>query len=230
LIQNRWNAGYAYGINQGLREAGDNAVLILGPDARLLDHAVDHLFKGFGGESDIAMVAPQHIDKTGKIMPSCRRLPRYRDLLYELTGLPRLFPKVHTAGWKMPEFDHNKEQQVEQPEATCWLIHPDLLKRGFRMDERFPLFFNDVDWCYRLKESGLKILFIPDAKIEHEGGESVLQQPIPMIWKSHQGFYRYFAKIHSNGVMMAANHLLALLLITAATIRSLIRLLYKGTT
>jgi len=228
LIANRFNRGYAHGINQGLRLAAGESIMILGPDAALLEKTTEHLFALLHSDPHMAMVVPQHQNAKGRIIRSCRYLPRYRDALIELTALPSLFPRAITARWKMPEFDHTNRKKVEQPEATCWLMRREILSITGGMDEQFPVFFNDVDWCRRLKENGLSILFSPEAKIIHESGGSVRQQPIPMIWKSHQGFYRYFEKYNRLHRQRAANQALGFLLIITATIRSLIRLLYKG--
>ena len=94
-----------------------------------------------------------------------------------------------------------------------------------KMDERFPLFFNDVDWCRRVQAAGGLIDFYPEAKILHRRGVSVNAQPYRKIWRSHQGFYRYFEKYNRRPWQRAANQLIGLLLILAATIRSAVRLL-----
>ena len=62
------------------------------------------------------------------------------------------------------------------------------------MDEAFFMFNEDVDWCRRIRASGWRIVYLPAASVEHVWGASVNREPGRKIWRSHQGFYRYFVK------------------------------------
>lgn len=64
---------------------------------------------------------------------------------------------------------------------------------GF-MDERFPLFFNDVDYCRRIVKAGFKILYYPGAVVEHYVGASTGSRPFAIIVTSHTAMFRYFRK------------------------------------
>ena len=225
---NPCNLGYARAVNQGLHLARSEFLLLLGPDASLLPGAADLLIDYMKAHPDVGVVAPQLLDAQGNVAPSCRRFPTVRDLLLELSALPRLFPRRFRPPWKMPDFDHRSPREVDQPEASCLLIRKSVIRDVGGFDIRFPIFFNDVDWCRRVREKGWKIVFLPDARAVHAGGGSVKQSPIPMIWKSHQGFYRYFSKVRRSPAQRAANQLLGLLLIIIASYRSGLVLLRKG--
>lgn len=224
LIKKFWNQtnpGYAFAINKGLSQSRGDFILLLGPDSRVLSGALEKMINFLKTHPDVGLIAPQLIDANGKVQPSCRRFPTYRDLLFELTGLPRIFPRIFSPHWKMNDFDHNTQKEVDQPEATC-LIAPrkSLYEVGF-MDKRFPLFFNDVDWCRRFWMKGWKVVFYPAAKVEHKKGTSVYRFRIPAIWKSHQGFYRYFQKYSTSFPQKIINQGLGLLMILAASYRSI---------
>jgi N-acetylglucosaminyl-diphospho-decaprenol L-rhamnosyltransferase len=218
-IWNKKNRGFAAGINQGLLLSTGNPILILGPDTALFPKTIRTLTGRLMKDDRIGVIAPQIVDWKGNIFPSCRRFPQIRDILLELTGLPRLFPGRYVSDWKMPDFDHRTEREVDQPEATCLLIRRAAVDSVGPMDERFPIFFNDVDWCRRFKEAGWKIFFTPAARVRHKKGTSVRQDPMRLIWKSHQGCFRYFWKYRSRGDSLAV---LALggLLIWAGVLRS----------
>jgi N-acetylglucosaminyl-diphospho-decaprenol L-rhamnosyltransferase len=160
------------------------------------------------------------VDPSGMTQPSCRRFPVVRDALLEMTGLPRLFPRRFRPHWKMPEFDHASTARVEQPEATCLMVRRQAFEAVGPMDERFPLFFNDVDWCRRIRESGWDIVFFPVAVVGHVRGASVNRVPVMKIWKSHQGFYRYFAKYRTSAWGKATNTLLGGMLAVTAVFRA----------
>jgi N-acetylglucosaminyl-diphospho-decaprenol L-rhamnosyltransferase len=220
-IFNSRNNGFASGVNRSLTRSRGDYILLLGPDTRLRTHAISILMKYLKENPEVGLIAPQLLNTAGQIQPSCRRFPSYKDVFLELTGLPRRFPHRFTPSWKMPDFDHRTTREVDQPEATCLLTHPAAQKTVGLMDEDFPIFFNDVDWCRRFIEKGWKIVYHPDAHVIHEKGSSVRQDTIPMIWKSHQGFYRYFKKYKKRFFEKGINLFLGFLLIYTALIRSL---------
>ncbi len=217
---NSYNAGFAEGINQGLKSASGRFILLLGPDTMIQPGAVEHLLSVMRGSSDIGITAPQLRSPDGKIQPSCRKFPDWKDALFELSGLPRLFSKRFIPAWKMPEFNHCYERDVEQPEASCLLVSRRALRTVGNMDTRFTLFFNDVDWCRRFALAGWRAVFTPGAVVLHYHGFSVRQHPLRMIWKSHQGFYRFLLKYADSTKETIICALLHPVFIAAAILRS----------
>jgi N-acetylglucosaminyl-diphospho-decaprenol L-rhamnosyltransferase len=224
-IWNPSNRGYASAVNQGLRMCRGEFYLLLGPDVKVFPGSIESMMDFLKTHPDVGIVAPQLLRPDGGIQPSCRRFPTYADALTELSGLPRLFPSRCTPAWKMPDFNHMSQREVNQPEATAIMTRRQALRDVGPMDERFSMFFNDVDWCRRFIAKGWKIVFYSDARVEHDRGASVLAHPIPMIWKSHQGFYRYFRKYNTAIWQTWVNQAVGLLLILTATFRTLARLI-----
>jgi GT2 family glycosyltransferase len=221
-IWNSYNYGYAAAVNQGIKNSLGKYICLLGPDARLLPGTLKSMRDYIRSHPEVGLIAPQIQDHKGHILPSCRRFPTYNDLFLELSGLPRLFPNKNKSTWKMSDFPHNSMRTVDQPEATCLLTHRTALSRIGWMDEQFSMFFNDVDWCRRYKKGGWKIVFLPEAKIIHQKGTSIRSHRIPMIWKSHQGFYRYFQKYAPSVGHRICNFILGFILIFTALLRSLL--------
>ncbi len=215
------NRGFACGVNQGLVYSKGDFILLLGPDTRVLPGSTEAMIDFLKTHPEVGLVAPQLIDSENRILPSCRRFPTYRDLFCELSGLLKLFPNRFPSQWKMNDFNHLTQREVDQPEATCLLTHRKALRDVGSMDERFFMFFNDVDWCRRFWSRGWKVVFYPQARIQHTKGASVFPHRLPMIWRSHQGFYRYFEKYAVFVWQRALNQILKILLILAATFRSL---------
>jgi hypothetical protein len=120
----------------------------------------------------------------------------------------------------MPDFAHDRPADVDQPEASCLVVRRAAFEQAGFMDERFPLFFNDVDWCRRIRAAGWRIAFRPEASVFHEGGASVNRAGAVKYWKSHQGFYRYLAKVRPRGRDRAGNLALGFLLAAGAAGRS----------
>ena len=224
-IWNTTNQGYTRSVNQGLSLSQGEFILLLGPDTRIFPGSLETMIDFLKIHPDVGLVAPKLLDPHGRILPSCRRFPTYRDSFFELSGMPRMFPKRFIPAWKMPDFDHRSQQEIEQPEATCLMTHRKILHEVGFMDTRFPMFFSDVDWCRRFLVKGWKVVFYPEAQVEHIKGASILPYRIPMIWKSHQGFYRYFQKYYTSFWQRWINQVLGLLLIFTATFRTLMCLI-----
>ncbi|MBN1893823.1 glycosyltransferase family 2 protein [bacterium] len=220
LIENSCNLGFAAAVNQGLHHSLGGWIMLLGPDTEQRPDAFARMIRFMKKRPDIGLLAPQLLHPDGRIQPSCRNFPGLRDAAWELSGIPRLTGYRLMPGWKMPGFGHDAMREVEQPEATCLLTR----RRAYRdvgdMDGRFPIFFNDVDWCRRFARKGWKTVFFPGAKITHLRGSSVQSRPLFSIWKSHQGFYRYFMKYEIKRGRRALCLALGACLIVAAAFRS----------
>jgi GT2 family glycosyltransferase len=95
----------------------------------------------------------------------------------------------------MTYLDYNEPAEVDQPMGTFLLMRREVYDAVGGMDEAFPLFFNDVDWCYRAKQKGYKIYYTPDAEIVHYGGSGTSQAPKPaVIRESHRSMIRFYEK------------------------------------
>jgi len=78
--------------------------------------------------------------------------------------------------------------------ASAFLARREAVEKIDGLDERFFVFFGDVDLCRRLKEAGLRIAFVPEVKFFHQRGGSTRQMGVAFYFSSHFGFYRYLWK------------------------------------
>ena len=201
LIQNSSNLGYAKGCNQGLKIAQGNYILLLNPDTEITENSLKKMRDFMEKNPEAGALGPQLLDFEGQIQPSCRRFPDYKLLLWELSGLSRLCPKSKIYGaWKMGDFDFKSTREVEQPMGSALLIRKKVIDQIGFMDESFFLFYNDVDFCYRIKQAGWKIYFYPEAKIFHSKGASTGQVKVKKIILSHWGHFLYLKKYHGSGL------------------------------
>lgn len=219
-IINKYNNYFAHAVNQGIRIARGKYVLVLNPDTVLTAETLPVLMKYLDTHHDTGMVGPLFRWPDGTIQPSCRRFPTYQILIWELTGLSRLIPKHPIFGaWKMGDFDHLSTCPVDQPMGACMMVSSEALKRVGEMDESFPMFFNDVDWCMRFKLSGYKRIFVHNAEIIHSVGHSVNQKRSKMILLSHLSFYTYLQKYYNQWWEKIINVCFNPILLAAAMIR-----------
>lgn len=198
LFENRRNRGFARAANQGLTCSKGDYLLLMNPDVILKAGAVGKMVEYLETHPDIGVLAPQMLFPDGTIQPSCREFPSYQALLWEMTGLSKLFPQHRILGrWKMGYFDHATEREVDQPMASCLLLRRKVIDGVGLMDEDFPLYFNDVDWCYRMIKTGVRIVFYPEAQGVHDLGASTAKHPYGKALL-HKGMHDFLAK-HDRG-------------------------------
>lgn len=195
LVENNSNEGYTKACNKGILLSTGKYVLLLNPDTEAIGSAAEQLASKLEGEPELGAVAPQLLNGDGTVQSSCRTLPGFRDIFLEFSLLPVIFPSSRfVSRWKMGYFGHDKEQIVEQPMAAALMVRRSLLEKLGGFDERFFMFFNDVDLCKRIIQSGHKILFFPEAKFRHEKGVSVNKSKSRMIDAWNRDCIEYFRK------------------------------------
>jgi GT2 family glycosyltransferase len=194
LIANDRNVNYAAGSNQGLREASGSLILLLNPDTEVPAGAIDTLVADLEENPEWAAVAPALVHPDGSIQESVRGFPTPEALTGEITGLARLRPGSKWAGYFTANLPPDRPSLVDQPMTSALLLRREAFDQIGPFDEQFPLFFNDVDLCYRLKQAGWQIAYDPRVRVKHEGGASTRQIRAEAIRKSHEGLARFYEK------------------------------------
>jgi len=194
IIENKENTGFSRACNQGFEVSTGNTILLLNPDTEIFTDTIDLLYKKLNSDN-YAAVVPQLRNRNGTIQHSCRYLPDYKDLFLKIFLISVFFGKNKTLSkWQMNYFSHNEKMEVEQPMAAAFMIKKSILQEIDFIDERFFMFFNDVDLCKKIYDKGLKILFFPEAKILHKKGTSVFRERARMIKIWNTDCLEYFRK------------------------------------
>ena len=222
FIKNDFNVGFTKAVNQGLVGKQADLFLVLNPDVIMKKDTIQQLVKRLEQHPDAGAVAPQLHFADGTIQPSCRTFPGKCDVIFEIFGLSRLFKNSQTFNrWKMPDFDHTTSRYVDQPQGAFVLVRNKVVQQIGHWDERFPMFFSDVDYCKRIYDAGWKILFCAEAFATHLKGHSVYQHRKKMIKTSHQSFVDYFKKYDKNATDRISTFVIAILLKLVLGIRIL---------
>lgn len=174
-IANGQNLGFAGAVNQGIRATTEPLVLILNPDCRLEGglEAMTALFDDpkVGAAGGLLVGA----DGRPQIGFAVRRFPTLASQVFEMAGLNRIWPNnPHNRGYRCLDIDLGQEQDVDQPAGAFLMVRRAAWEQLGGFDENFyPVWFEDVDYCYRLRQAGWRIRFTPLARATHRGGHSV---------------------------------------------------------
>jgi GT2 family glycosyltransferase len=192
IIENGSNLGFARAVNIGLRAAQGEHVYLLNQDLRFRKGAAASLLARLKRDGAIGMIGPKYVGFNGQRQLSARAFPSYKHVLYDALLLSRLFPRSKEFGsWRMGWFDHETELFVDQPMGSVMLLPRTVVEKVGDLDESFPIFFNDVDYCRRIKAAGYRLLYFPEAVVEHFVGGSTRTMPVKMKLASHRSMYRY---------------------------------------
>ena len=195
LVANGANESYAKGTNQSVAGAPGDLLLLLNPDTEVTNGALDVLADFLLAKPGAGACAAKLVFPNGQTQPSVRGFPDPWAVLWDIVGLARLFPKSQTFGaYRQAGFDYEGDGLAAQPMASCFLITRRAWETVGPMDERFPLFFNDVDWCLRAYNAGFEIWYTAQAVVTHKGGGTTSKVKRAAVWESHRALLRLYDK------------------------------------
>ncbi len=196
LLVNGSNAGFAAACNRGARVATGETVLFLNPDMRLAPGALERAYQELTAHQDVGIVGARLVAQDGTPIASVRRDPSFADQLVTLVKAGKFFPTVMDR-YLAKDFDYAKTQDVEQVRGSFMLLRRSFGEEIGWWDERFYIWFEDVDLCRRVRHLGLKIRYVADAEAHDAVGQSFKQQPL--LWKQRQfsrSMATYFSRWH----------------------------------
>jgi len=196
LIGNSDNKGYAEGNNQALERASGDFLLLLNPDVVVHPDSLTRALQFMAAHPEAGALCCRLVGMDGETQRSVRGFPDPGPVLWDAVGLSRLFPRSRVFGaYRMTFFDYDRVSEVDQPMGSFLLLTRAALDRVGLMDPQFPIFFNEVDWCWRAKrEQGFHIYYTPDAVVTHYGGSSTRQVKAAMVRESHRSLLRFYDK------------------------------------
>ncbi|MDQ5824776.1 MAG: glycosyltransferase family 2 protein [Chloroflexota bacterium] len=199
IVCNSENRGYAHANNQAYALSSGEYVFLLNPDAQLTRGAVDELLDALNRLPGAGATTANLVSDDNEQANYIRRFPTLANTLLYYTFLRRFFPGIARRvieRYLMSGADLSRTRRVPQAPGACLLLRRSaLITGGALMDERFPLFYNDVDLCRSLWDRGYSIYFVPSAVIRHTPNRGGLSRAGNMLQIEHAvSLSRYFRK------------------------------------
>jgi GT2 family glycosyltransferase len=162
------NGGFAFGNNLGIRAATGRYVVVMNPDVAVVSGALEELVAFADAHPEIGILGPRLINPDGSVQLSCRRFPRLSTPLYRRTMFGKFwFAKSALTNYLMTDWDHNKTTDVDWLFGAFLLIRKTSLEKIGLFDERFFLYFEDLDFCRRCWAAGFSVVYYPDVELVH---------------------------------------------------------------
>ncbi len=191
LIANRSNLGFAKANNQALRQAQGKDCLLLNPDTRVKPGSLEKLIKFVEEHPEAGTVGAKLVNPDGSVQPSVYYFPTlWRAIKEYWFGQKGVYEKYAPKG--------KKPVEVEAVTGAAMLIPQKMIEKIGLLDEKYFMYFEDLDYCQRVKQAGLKVYYLPEAEILHHHGQSAAKagskayQYLIQSSKIYNGLIKYY--------------------------------------
>jgi N-acetylglucosaminyl-diphospho-decaprenol L-rhamnosyltransferase len=190
------NRGYGGAVNAAIErlETKPDAFLIANPDVRLHREAVPAMLRALDEEPSIGAVGPKVLNLDGTVYPSAREIPSLRTGLGHAV-LSRIWPaNPWTRRYRQEALSPDEPRDVGWLSGSCLLVRRTAFESIDGFDERYFMYFEDVDLGYRLGRAGWRNRYEPAAVATHIGGTSTSGLRTRMLRAHHASAYRFLSR------------------------------------
>jgi N-acetylglucosaminyl-diphospho-decaprenol L-rhamnosyltransferase len=192
LVRLASNTGFAAAANLGARTGTSSRLLFMNPDCVAAPGFFAPLLQEFETPSRPAAVAPCVVNEDGSPQGNARGDPTMITGLFgRSTLLSRLFPSSRVARRNVP-MPESQAASVDWVSGSCVLVRRKAFEAIGGFDQRYFLYWEDADFCRRLRNAGWRIRFRPDARVVHVGARSSRTAKSLAIRAFHRSAYLYY--------------------------------------
>jgi N-acetylglucosaminyl-diphospho-decaprenol L-rhamnosyltransferase len=185
------NGGFAFGVNRGLERARGRWILLLNTDAEATWDALARFVAAAEAEPGAAVFGPRITDEDGRQQVSTWREHLPRHYLPQALFLGRLFASAPKDPATPPS-----ATDVECVSGCVFLLRADVLPQVGGFDERFFMYYEEADFCARVRAAGHRVRWLPDTSFVHVGGLSAAQSAVRTFVAFRESCLLYHAKWH----------------------------------
>ena len=196
-IANAENLGYTAPMNQALRAGSGRYLVQLNADTLVQDGAFDRLLAYMDAHPQVGICTPKMLNRDGSFQRQCRRsAARPWDVITYFTGLWKLFPRSPLFGrYLLTYLPEDETCEVEAVSGSCMVIRRAVVDAIGYLDETYFAYQEDSDFCFRARQAGWKVFFLPEAQITHFGGQGGSgHQPYRGIYHWHRSYLVYYRR------------------------------------
>ncbi|MFP4680311.1 MAG: glycosyltransferase [Chitinispirillaceae bacterium] len=179
-VQLKSNIGFGKACNVGVRHASGQYLLFLNPDTVISSNTLTSAVQFMKQHPQTGLLGPKILNPDGTLQLSCRRsFPTPSVAFYYFSGLSSLFPKSKRFGrYNLTYMDENETAQVDAISGSFMFMRVDLFREIGGFDERFFMYGEDIDLCFRIRQKGYQIWYHPRVQIIHLKGKSSKKRQI----------------------------------------------------
>lgn len=200
IIFNKKNVGFGAGCNNGIEIAQGEYILILNPDIAILPDSIEAMLEYMERNKKIGVLGPQLLDPDKTIQKSSHRYPAWYIPILRRTFFGKFkWARKKLDYYTMTDFNHQETKEVDWLLGAALMIRKEIFKKSVFFDERFFLYFEDIDLCRRAKVNGWQVCYFPQAKMFHyyqrsSAGHGLLALFSKITWIHIVSAIKYFWK------------------------------------
>ncbi len=170
LIQNKTNTGFAKANNQGINLSKGEFILLLNPDTQVAKGSISKLLLFLRNNEDVGIVGPKLLNPDGTLQASGLNFPALTNNLFG-------YFRVRKAATGAYFLNTDKSIVVDALVGACLLVKREVIEQVGGFDEDYFMYVEEADWCYRIRQAGWSICYVPSAEVIHYGGQSSKHVP-----------------------------------------------------
>lgn len=198
IVRNKVNLGYSKAINNILSSTTSPYIVLLNPDTIIVsDYFFESITDFMNANPNVGILGPGILDPDGSMQGSARSFPRFHSLFFgRRSFLTKIFPNSRLACANILTNMAGESSPIDADwiSGACMVIRREALEKVGMMDDRFFMYWEDVDWCKRMWDMGWKVMYWPAVKIMHHVGGSSDTRVIRSIFEFHKSAMLYFDK------------------------------------
>jgi hypothetical protein len=172
VTANGQNRGFAVAVNQASHLAQGRLLLLLNPDTVVHPGALDTLVMTLDAQPKAGLCAPRTLNVDGSLRSNCFPFPSFWTIFLHNVLIGPVSRVRRFLQRPVVELAANRIQQAQSLSGAALLVRADLYRTLTGLDERFFMYYEDEDLCYRAQQAGYTNLFVPTAVVTHAGGHS----------------------------------------------------------
>ncbi|MDF2857244.1 MAG: glycosyl transferase family 2 [Neobacillus sp.] len=196
LIKNEHNVGFSRANNQGIRVAGGQYILLLNSDTTVEPSTLETMINFMDIHPEVGASGCKVVLPDGLLDKSCRRgFPTPLTTFYYVSGLSKLFPtSPRFNSYHMEYLSEDAAYPIDCLVGAFMMVRREVVDQVGLLDERFFMYFEDTDWCYRIKEAGWLNYYYPMTKITHFKRGSSRGRPYRITYEFHRAMKLFYDK------------------------------------
>lgn len=196
IIRNNKNLGFAKANNQALKLSRGKYILFLNSDTIILNRAIEGSLKFIKNTNEASILGCQLLDQTGKIQPSGGFFPtlgRVFNWMFFIDNLAVISKIIKPYQQTRLDF-FKKIQTCDWLTGAYLMVKKQVIKAIQGFDEKFFMYSEEIDFCYRAKKAGFKVYFYPGAQVVHLKGKSSQEGFKEAVLGEYLGIKKFFYK------------------------------------
>lgn len=207
IIENEENVGFSKANNQAINLSKGSYVLLLNSDTIVKNRSIDSMIRFMDNNKNVGASGCKVLLPDGTLDKACHRgFPTPSASFYYMSGLAKRYPdNPRFNGYHLSHLNMNEIHEIDCLVGAFMLVRREAISQVGLLDENFFMYGEDIDWCFRIKDAGWKIIYHPYVNIIHYKGASSRKKPFKIVYEFHRAMYLFHKKHFSKRYSLIVN-------------------------